>query len=118
MYHDPVELSAKVNFSDISLEEGIKWANRFTWHSALSFGGQCTYAGYEDAANVSFILCDKDETIKPEFQSKMIREAGEARKAKGGGDVKVYHFDSGHCPNASKPKEVAELVGKAVGEMK
>jgi hypothetical protein len=118
MYHEPYDLSAKINFSDLPLDQGIDLVKEFTWHSASSFAGPCTYAGYEDAANVAFIFCEKDETIKPAFQEKMIREAGEARGKKGGSEIKVFRLDSGHCPNASKPREVAELVVKAVEGMK
>jgi hypothetical protein len=118
MYHDPAELSAKTNFNDLPLEEGIKLVKQFTWHSAPSFAGPCTYAGYEDAANVAFILCEKDETIKPTFQEKMIKEAGGARGKKGGSEIKVLRLGSGHCPNASQPKEVAQLIKEAVEGMK
>ena len=120
MYHSPAELSAKVNFSDIPLEEGIKYVENFRWHSGLSFQNECTYAGYEDMDNVAFIFCEKDQTISPEFQQKMIDAAEEGRKKKGAkeGEFKIYKLDSGHCPPASKPKELAKLVEEAAGGMK
>jgi hypothetical protein len=118
MYHSPVSLSAEINFSDLPLEEGIKWVEAFNWHSLLSFQGQCTYAGYEDVQSVAYILCEKDKCIAPAFQQKMIKVADEGRRGKGKGEVKVYTLDSGHCPIASRPKDTAELVARAVEEMK
>ena len=118
MYHSPVSLSAEVNFSDIPLVEGTKRVEQFRWHSGLSFKNECTYAGYEDVDNVAFIYCEKDKTISPEFQQKMIDDAEAARKKKGEDEIRVYKIDSGHIPIFSKPQELAELVVKAVGDMK
>ncbi len=118
MYHSPASLSAEVNFSDIPLEEGTKFVEQFRWHSGLSFQNECTYAGYEDVDNVAFIFCEKDKTISPEFQQMMIDNAEEARKKKGGDGIRIYRLDSGHIPTASKPKELADLVDKAVSDMK
>lgn len=118
MYHSPASLSAEVNFSDTPLEEGIKWVEQFRWHSGLSFQNECTYAGYEDVDNVAFIFCEKDKTISPEFQQKMIDDARAARKKKEGNEIRVYRIDSGHIPIFSKPQKLADLVDKAVGNMK
>ena len=44
--------------------------------------------GYEDAENVAFIFCEKDKTISPEFQQKMIDGAAVGREKKGKGEIK------------------------------
>lgn len=115
MYHSPARLSAEVNLSDLPIEEGIKIVEQMTWHSGPSFASPITYAGYEDAENVAFIMCEKDCTISPDFQKTMIEAAGEGRKK---GPIEVYKMDCGHCPNVNMPKELAQVIAKAVGDMK
>lgn len=109
MYHEPAEDSAKVNFSDLPLEEGVAWVKQFHTHSALSFATEATYEGWRDVP-VAFIFCDKDKTLPPDLQQAWIDkvETGTGKK------VEVYHLDTGHCPIASKPEETAEAIKKAV----
>lgn len=115
MYHSPARLSAEVNLSDLPIEEGIKLVEQMSWHSGPSFASPVTYAGYEDAENVAFILCEKDKTVTPDFQQNMVDEAGKGRKK---APIEVYKLDSGHCPNIVQPKDLAQVIAKAVGGMK
>ncbi len=100
--------AAKVNFSDIPLEDGIEMVKQFTMHSAPSFAGEATYAGYQDVKNVAYIFCTEDQTLKPDFQKQMIGNINTGRGGKG--ECKVYDFESGHCPNTSQPEKIAKKV--------
>ena len=117
MYHDPPDLSAKTNFSDIPLEQGVKMVKQLRWHSGAALAGTCTYAGYEDVEHCAFVVCMKDRTFTPDFQRKLIGEADEGRKAKGRDKIRIYELEAGHVPTASKPKELAEVIARAAGDM-
>lgn len=114
MYHDPLEESARVNFSDQSPEKGLECARRFVYHSAPSFGNALQYAGYRDLDNVAYILCTADKTLNPEFQHSQIDNINAAREEAGKPSARVYQMNSGHCPNASKPVELARELVEAI----
>ncbi|KAJ9607742.1 hypothetical protein H2200_007820 [Cladophialophora chaetospira] len=104
-----IEESAKLTFSDMPLEEGMEWVKKMPYHSAPSFEGQLTYPGYNNIP-VSFIFCDKDVILPPEFQTSVI----ESIEKESGKKVDVHHLNIGHCPNVSAPTELAAVVAKAV----
>lgn len=114
MYHDPIESSARTNFSDLPLDQAIACAKRFSYHSAPSFGNTLQYAGYRDADNVAFLFCTEDKTLSPDFQTQQIANINEARKETGKGETKVFKLERSHCPHASAPAEVARFVVEAV----
>lgn len=112
---DPIESSAKINFSDLPLEKGIECAKRFVYHSAPSFGSKLQYAGYKDVDNVAYIFCTEDKTLSPEFQQKQIDNINSRRSSNGAKPAKVYKLEgSGHCPTASRPVELAREVVQAI----
>ena len=104
------EESAKLTFSDLPYEEAKEWVRRMPYHSAPSFEGKLTYPGY-NSIPVSFVFCDEDVILPPDFQSSVIenieRESGEK--------VDVHDLNTGHCPNASAPEGLAAVVVKAIG---
>jgi pimeloyl-ACP methyl ester carboxylesterase len=114
MYHDPPEISAAKNFSDLPPEEGLKWVKQMPKHSAISFANEATYAGYEDVDHAAYIFCTKDETLVPDFQRQMIQNLNEGRAKKGKKEAEVYDFESGHVPIASRPKDLAKVIVQAV----
>lgn len=118
IYHSPARASAEINFSDLPIEQGIKLVEQFRWQSLPSFQSKCTYAGYEEVDRVAFVLCEKDKTISPALQQKMIDLADDARKAKGKSKIEVWRLDSGHAPLVSKPKEVLDIVARFAGNVK
>lgn len=104
-----IEESAKLTFSDMPFEEAKEWARKMPYHSAPSFEGRLTYPGYNKIP-VSFVFCDKDVILPPDFQTSVI----EGIEKESGEKVDVHHLDTGHCPNVSAPAKLAEVVVKAI----
>lgn len=104
-----VEESAKLTFSDLPFEEAKDWVRKMPYHSAPSFEGKLSYPGY-NTIPVSFIFCEKDVILPPDFQRSVI----ETIEKESGNKVDVHHLNAGHCPNASAPQELASVVVKAV----
>jgi pimeloyl-ACP methyl ester carboxylesterase len=109
MYHDPIERSAEICFSDISKERGEAWMRKFSRHSSVSFMGELTYAGYKDVP-VSYMLCEEDLCIPPKNQ----REGIDIIEKVSGRKVDVTSIHAGHIPNESQPQAVIDwIVGAA-----
>ena len=108
MEHIPEE-SAPHTFSDLPKEEGTEWVRKMPLHSLASWEGKLTYPAYRYIPS-SWILCEQDEVVPPEFQRSRIEliERESAQK------VDVYDFAAAHCPNISAPKELGDVVLKAV----
>ncbi|KAL1878443.1 hypothetical protein Plec18167_004515 [Paecilomyces lecythidis] len=111
LFLDPVP-GAKAIVSDLPLEEGIKVTQKLARHSAVSFSGQLTYAAYRWIPIV-YIVCEKDKVIPPEYQRNFI----ELLEKESNKPVPTISLDSGHCPNASMPEELAKVVQKAIVEL-
>lgn len=107
-HHDPVA-SATTSFSDLSQEKGVEMAKQFLHQSTPSFHGQLTCSSYRDVP-ASYILCEKDLVLPPRLQRSWI----ELLRKIGRHDVHVLRLDSGHCPNASMPEKVSELVQETI----
>ncbi|KAJ7185438.1 Alpha/beta hydrolase fold-1 [Mycena filopes] len=108
---DPVKLAA-VSLSDVSPEEGLVWAKKFSQHSAVSFVQPLTYAAYKDVA-VSWLFLEKDRTVTPEVQNKMIANI---ESVTDGRSVERFPVDVGHCINMTQPATFAKVVRRALGE--
>ncbi|KAF2734592.1 alpha/beta-hydrolase [Polyplosphaeria fusca] len=100
-------------FNDLSPEEGLKQAAKFTSHSSASFAGELTYAGYKDVP-VSYLFCENDTCVPPKGQQNGL-DSIEATGRK----PDVTRINSDHVPFVSHPDEVlnwfvklAELGGK------
>ena|ERR1700744_1658669 len=104
-----VEESAKLTFSDLPYEEAKEWVRRMPYHSASSFDGKLSYPGYNNIP-VSYIFCEKDVILPPEFQSSVI----EGIERESGKKVDVHNLNTGHCPNVSAPEELAMVVVRAI----
>ncbi|KAH0848250.1 hypothetical protein AYO21_05376 [Fonsecaea monophora] len=105
MYHDPAEASAAIVFSDLPLEEGAAWIRKFPRHSALSFVGELTHAGYKDIP-VSYLLCEKDLCIPANVQ----REGIDRIEKESGRKVDVTSIKADHCPMAGQPEVVVDWI--------
>ncbi|KAM5345129.1 hypothetical protein ACJ41O_010991 [Fusarium nematophilum] len=92
-------------FSDLPAEEGLKLAKGMPEHSTASFKEKLTYPGYNDV-DVTYIVCEEDKTIPPEYQYAMI----ELLKSSTGKDIDVQKLKSGHAPNVSQPDNVSRIV--------
>ncbi|TAQ83064.1 hypothetical protein B7494_g8612 [Chlorociboria aeruginascens] len=105
MQHANAAHAASIVFSDLPPDVGLAWARKFTYHSAATFGGELTYAGYKDVP-VSYLVCENDRCILEKTQ-----RAGIALvESVSGRGVDVTSIEAGHCPNESMPKKAVEWV--------
>jgi hypothetical protein len=111
MHQPNLAETARIVFSNLDPETGTQWASKFRPHSAISFANPLTYAGYKDVPT-SWLLCEKDLCIKPEFQRKAIEriERASGRKV----DVTKEPYD--HFPSVEKPEDVLEWIVGVVGK--
>ncbi|EXJ56910.1 hypothetical protein A1O7_07254 [Cladophialophora yegresii CBS 114405] len=111
MIHDPPEASAALSFSDLPLEEGTAWVNKFPQHSAISFVNELTHAGYKDV-DVSYLVCEKDLVIPPAIQ----RAGIDMIERESGRKVDVTSIPRDHCPLVRYPEEVADWILKVAAK--
>jgi pimeloyl-ACP methyl ester carboxylesterase len=104
MVQDP-PVSAPIVFSDIPREEGEAAVKHFARHSAISFTGELTYAGYKDVP-VSYLFCEEDLTLPAKTQRAGIDLIEEVSGRK----VDVTCIKTGHCPTISAPKLVVDWM--------
>ncbi|KAE8168335.1 Alpha/beta hydrolase fold-1 [Aspergillus tamarii] len=97
--------SAALCFSDLPAEEGEAWVKRSPRHSAATFTGPLTYAGYKDVP-VSYLLCAGDKVIPPGVQQKQI----EIIERESSREVDVTVIETGHIPTASAPEKVVDWI--------
>ena len=105
MYHDPIERSAEVAFSDLPKEEGEEFVRNFSRHSSVSVTGELTHAGYKDIP-VSYLVCENDRCLPPKFQRSLI----ERIESVSGTKVDVTSIQAGHCPPVSAPQKVVDWI--------
>ena len=99
------ETTAQAVFTHLPPAEGLAWAMKFVHHSAPSFADELTYAGYKDVP-CSWLLCEDDLTIKPEYQQKAI----ERIEAASGMRVDVTRAKLDHAPLMDRPEEVTDWL--------
>jgi hypothetical protein len=105
LHHVRISEAAAIVFSDLPKEEGEAWIKRFTCHSAVSFAGELTHAGYKDIP-VSYLLCEEDVCIPVRIQ----REEVELIEKVSGKKVDITSINTGHCPNASALEKVIDWI--------
>lgn len=94
-----------MTFADLPLEEALAWSEKFPQHSAISFSGELTYAGYKDLP-CSYLLCTQDLVLTEKMQ-----RAGIERMEKASGiKVDVTELAAGHAPSARYPEKVIEWI--------
>ncbi|KFY45646.1 hypothetical protein V494_00844 [Pseudogymnoascus sp. VKM F-4513 (FW-928)] len=98
-------------FSDLPAELALEWAKKLTSQSLPSFSGKLTYPAYRHIPT-SFIFCEGDQILQPDFQRQTISFLEGERG--GEGTVRVVKLDTGHCPNVSVPEETAAAIVKAI----
>ncbi|KAJ4344068.1 hypothetical protein N0V95_006401 [Ascochyta clinopodiicola] len=107
MHMDPV-LMAPLVCNDLPYAEAYEHALQLPYHSAVSFQSKATQASYKDIP-LTYIFCERDLIISPEIQQRFIETVEEVSGKK----VDVKRIDAGHCPNWSRPEELAGLVVEA-----
>jgi hypothetical protein len=105
LHQTDISAAATNVFNDLPKEDGEKWAKRSTRHSGSTFPTSLSHAGFKDVP-VSYLLCTKDLAHEPELQRASIA----MMEKQIGGKVDVTEIESGHAPNASRPKEVADWI--------
>lgn len=106
------EKAIPVILQDVDTTKAREIYEMTTYHSSLSFGSQCEYAGYEHVDHLAYIRCEEDKCFPVEFQNQMIE-----RLAVNGKAAEVYPIACGHFPTAAKPEELVEVIRTAVGKM-
>jgi pimeloyl-ACP methyl ester carboxylesterase len=98
--------------NDMPYEQAYEYAIGLAHHSSASFLEPLTQAAYADVP-VSYVLCEQDLVVVPDAQKGFIKVLEEGS----GKEVRVVKLQSGHCPNWSRPEELAGVLGElAVGE--
>jgi hypothetical protein len=92
-------------FNDLPKEEGEKWASMSTRQSGFCFPATLSHAGFTNIP-VSYLLCTKDLAHEPGLQRASIA----MMERQIGSKIDVTEIESGHAPNASRPKEVADWI--------
>jgi hypothetical protein len=111
MKHESVEKSAALAFSDLSKEEAEAWACMFAHHSAVSFTGELTHAGYKDIP-CSWLFCENDLVIPAKYQ----RAAIEMIEKVSGRKVDVTNIKGDHCPSVRLTAEVIDWIMDVAGK--
>lgn len=101
--------SAPLIYSDLPLDQGLKWVGQMWPHSTRSFTDKIQHAAYLHSP-VTWILCTKDEVLLPDFQRERIRFIEQETGKK----VDVVELHVGHCPNVSAPGLTAKTIAEAV----
>jgi hypothetical protein len=109
MTHGHGEDAAKATFSDLPVPEGMEMAKKMPLHSTPSFANELTYPGYNHVS-VSYVFCEDDVVLPPDFQQACIDRIEEAS----GNKVHVTKLKAGHTPEASVPREEAKAIDVAI----
>ena len=96
---------ASLTFSDLPEKDRLHWAAKLAHHSANSFGGELTHAGFKDVP-VSYLLCLNDFTIPAEFQRAGIDMMERETDKK----VDVTSIEADHFPALSHTDEVVDWI--------
>lgn len=108
--HDPV-VNAKFTFSDLPEEEALAWAQQMPEQSTASFSDGLSYPGYKDV-KVDYVVLEEDMIIPMQYQEAMI----DYLEKQEGKTVDVYRLKSGHCANASKLEELANILRQILSQ--
>ncbi|KAH8698761.1 Alpha/beta hydrolase fold-1 [Talaromyces proteolyticus] len=104
-----IEPSAAITFSDIPLDEGVEWVKKMSLHSVRSFAEPLTYAGYMDIPS-TFIFCEQDQILPLDFQRRRVQTIERCS----GHSLATLSLVAGHCPNVSRPIDLAKTIQKAL----
>jgi len=105
MYHPDPARTVCDRFVDVSPEEGIALASKFTQHSAVSFSNELTHAGYRYVP-ASWLLTEQDTIVPPRVQESGINTIERASGKK----VNVTKLAADHMPHASVPEKVVDWL--------
>src|SRR5208282_5415418 len=104
--------NAAATFSDLSEAEGLKWAALMPGHAIGSFVAKMSYGGYKYVP-VTYLLCEGDKILPPDFQKSMIEYARTVTES----TVDVVSCTAGHGAMISQPDKVVETIRKAARDL-
>jgi pimeloyl-ACP methyl ester carboxylesterase len=106
--HIDAAVSTAYICNDLPWDQAYEHVLKMPHHSAASFSDPVRQVAYGEVP-ISYIVCENDMIIAPNVQRKFVQVLEEANQ-----DVHVVSFDCGHCPNFSKPEEVADILAAEV----
>lgn len=89
-------------YNDLDDETAARYVDSLVHHAMPAFLTPLTYEAYRDVPT-SYLLCEHDKAIRPDFQKKMATSLGE-------GVVRTYTCASGHSPMLSMPEKVVDVI--------
>lgn len=111
MVHHDLDRTCRLVASDMPFETARPYFDTWPKHSGQCFVDTLTHEGWRDVP-VSYLLCEQDVVLSPDFQRKGI----EMVERETGRKVDVTSLDAGHAPNVSQPQAMADWIVK-VAEM-
>lgn len=81
---------------------------RLRWQAIAPQSTPLTFTGKGEAVPASYIQCERDKTIPPDFQLTMAREGGIAAED-------FYRLPCGHSPFFAAPEALAAMLDKIAG---
>ena len=94
-------------------DKALEAVKKMSPQSAGSFTDKSTHDAYRHIP-VSWILCEQDAVLTPEWQLGRIEFLKSARED---GKVEVVRYDAGHCPNVSDPEGTARVILRAINTL-
>ncbi|PVH82890.1 alpha/beta-hydrolase [Cadophora sp. DSE1049] len=95
----------KTLFNDMDEESTLKWMKELRCQPAKDWGLTTEYAGFKDAPSV-YLICEKDQAVPLEWQTKIAELAGS----------RIERCAAGHMPMLSMPDKVVEVIIGAAKE--
>jgi len=95
-------------YNDLPEEEANKWSAKIQYQASGCFASEQTYAAFKHIPS-TYILCELDRAIPPQMQEAMTTQPG--------ANFNVVRLNASHSPFLSMPKETAEIIRKAAGEV-
>jgi hypothetical protein len=107
MVHHDLDRTCRIVASDLPFEKARPYFDNWPKHSGPSFMDALTHEGWRDVP-VSYLLCEQDVCLSPEFQ----RSGIEMIEKETGRKVDVTRLEAGHAPNVSQPEKVLDWIVK------
>ncbi|KAF2259986.1 alpha/beta-hydrolase [Lojkania enalia] len=95
-------------YNDVAEREAHDLVKRLEFSSFSALAENATYIPYTGDFTVTYVVCERDKTLLPAWSNSFIYQP-EA-------EFIVKRLDAGHSPMVSMPKEVTEILRRAVGE--
>ena len=105
----PAEVAGAVLFSDLRVDEQLRYGAMQKPTSSLAMIGRLTYAAYEEYAT-TVVVTMRDKALSPEFQLGKFEEVEKSGVCNRG--LRKVEMDGDHCCMVSRAEELAELLAE------